>query len=229
METPIETPSAPRRRRSRIWIVVSILCTAIFGTGLSIWFDWRKPECNPLLPDLDICPMQFRTWNGTRQNLNPTLFGTTQADELIVRNYKNQKGKSITAVIAYYSDVEAGLFHNPLKLYTASGYKLLTDNLQWLTLNDGSTLHVRILSCQFMNNTETRVRAIFWYQLGGHVLYEKSDLNALHMEKPADRSTLRLAKVHLQILEIDGDDSESELKNLASDIASWLNGVKNIR
>ena len=67
-----------------------------------------------------------------------------------------------------------------------------------------------------------RIEVLYWYQLGDHIIFDRSDLENVRAELKGQEPQPRLIKVQLQIERSADDDNKDRLLELASKIAKWL-------
>lgn len=212
----------PKQRSSRaaIWIALVIaIVVAILGGWLVVG------QSTPALPrgdeDLRKLPLRLGMWKGEDQVLSAEILSRIGADVCIERTYRNLARKEIHALLAVFSNWREGLHDNPIVLYKASGWQLRSQAYEPVRINDETTF---LVSVSRWEKDQRRIVVLFWYQLGDHVLFQQSELDKLHLEGYDERSKPRLVKIQLEMSQSAFGEAESSAKQLAREIAEWLDG-----
>ena len=183
--------------------------------------DGRGQEAK--VPDVRKLPLCLGLWNGEDNFLRDEILAFLGADVCVQRTYTNAGTKSILLNLAVFSDVRRGLFQTPISCYKASGWELRSQAYEQLRINNEKFLRVSVSRWE---RKQYRVAVLFWYQLGGHVLFQRSDLEKLEVKLGDQGSRPHLVRILMQTGQSSPGEAESDLRKLACSIAQWLDGSR---
>jgi PHD/YefM family antitoxin component YafN of YafNO toxin-antitoxin module len=153
--------------------------------------------------------------------LSPEIRAAIGADVVIDRVYRNSPDAAteISAHLAVFSDWNRGIYHHPFTAYRANGWTLLNQTRESVSAAHGRSVPVSLSEWE---SKSRGVLVLFWYQLGDHVLFERSELDELRAELPNQERPPRLVKVLLQIGGSRTVVNKAALEQLAGETAKWL-------
>ncbi len=211
-----------------IFLLLGVVC--LVGCGTDNTQSSSSPAPSPQtnrgsaahdsVPDLNRMPHRFGLWQGKDTPLSPEILAAVGADVVVDRLYHNpEENTQIASHMAVFSDWDTGLRHNPMVLYKATGWKLLTVTHESISSSSMKSIQVSVSEWERGND---RVVVLFWCQLGDYVLFEQSDLNKIRSKLTGKEHPPRLLKVQLQISITRPEGDRDAVMNLAGKIARWL-------
>jgi EpsI family protein len=194
-------------------VLISLLLGAISVAGCGQ---------NSSPPDFNRIPRRLGLWEVKSESpLSPDLLAAVGADIVVDRYYRYSRDERIQvgSHLAVFSDFEKGMLHNPMKVYKATGWKLLAQNHETVPTTCGNNIQVSL--SEWEKGYET-VLVLYWYQLGDRILLDKSELDQLRSELGDQEPLDRLVKVQLQLTKTHPKGDDELVKELAGKIAKWI-------
>ena len=201
----------------RLYAIV-ILVLATYGVSRLVQAETEPPEC--ILPDWTFreMPYQLGNWHGEDTKMDPVIAAATGADIIVDRFYRDDTGVVASIHTAMFKDPADGMRHTPLTCYRAAGWakvKEVQDNLQ---LSEDVTIPVNLVTWE---KDGEHVMVLYWYQLGGHVLFDRWDMGKLRFAMRGQAKWPALIKMMIQIPASDVDDAKSRALAFAELVAKW--------
>ncbi len=203
----------------RLYAVAAIII-ATYGISRLVQAQTEPPEVDP--PDWTFrqLPTQLGTWHGEDTKLDPAIAMATGADVIVNRLYRDAAGHSVTMHAATFTDPSVGVGHSPTVCYISSGWKLINTSFENVQASKDSTIAVKLSAWEREGET---VLVACWYQLGGHVLYERLDLGGVRWTMRGQPKWPVLDKIMLQISASESEDAKTAVLAFAEQVAKWLN------
>jgi EpsI family protein len=199
----------------------AILMSLLLASGVVALVGCGKRQ-EPL--DLERMPRCLGPWEGTDTPLDPMIRATLGADVVLDRLYRHSEDQTakVSAHLAAFSDWDRGIGHDPMVVYRSCGCKLIEQTYE--TLYIGSEKNIRANLSEWKQGRRSLV-VLFWYQIGDHVLFKRSELDRLRSGLNAQQPRPLLIKIQLQTDLAGGTNVEqgkATLKQLATAIRRWL-------
>ncbi len=152
--------------------------------------DWQLSEV----------PIRLGAYRGVDRELDPRIFGALDADQVINREYRDDKaGKAITLHAAYFSKYDEAAYHNPGTCYRAAGWQLLKSEDLQLKLKDDTKDDPAPVRMDTWTKSGQTVLVVYWYQLGEHIVLDRWDMGWVRPKLASLDQWPVLVKVLLQI------------------------------
>jgi hypothetical protein len=174
------------------------------------------------LPDFRQMPLRLGSWEGEYHSMDEKLLARVGADACINATYRNSENKAISAHLAAFSNWNTGMYHNPMIVYRAAGWKFSSQSYESVQVNNGVPFRVSLSTWQKKQNW---VLVLYWYQLGDRILFQRSDLGNLDLVSHDKAPHPPLVKVLLQIDDFGTEAGKNVMKELAGEIRTWLDGA----
>ncbi len=120
----------------------------------------------------------------------------TGAEVIVNRIYRDSAGHAVVLHTAMFKNPATGIGHTPSVCYTASGWKLVNQSFENVQVSNDLAIAVKLTTWEREGET---VLVACWYQLGGHVLYERFDMGRVRWALRGQPKWPVLTKVMLQI------------------------------
>jgi len=109
--------------------------------------------------DFSTFPMTIGNWKGTDIELTEDVYEILQTRDVLVREYKDDKGDAVMIYIVY-SAKDRATFHPPEMCYLGGGMQLLNRSVESITLSNRNVLMANALT---MESKNTMVKAWYWF------------------------------------------------------------------
>jgi hypothetical protein len=172
--------------------------------------------------DLKNMPHRLGPWEGKDDPpMPPGILAATGADGVINRTYRDSNAKAIElkSHLAAYSDWKMGIFQNPMTVYKACGWKLISQTYETIPADYGKTLRVSMSEWEKNRNN---IVVLYWYQWKDQVVFDRTGLDQMRSKLSDEDKTKPLVKVQLQILKSDAKGHEEDIKKLVGKLAQWI-------
>jgi EpsI family protein len=171
--------------------------------------------------------VDFGEWRGEVTESDPKLTGASGAEITVERRYSDDAGHQVEVYTAMFKNASEGVYHSPMNCYVAQGFRQKgSTQKKPLRINDKLSIPVRVLTWERDNphGGIEQVIVVYWYQLGKHVLFGRTDLGLSVRWALAGRPEWpALTKVMMQISASDSDEAEHAILDLAERVARWEN------
>jgi EpsI family protein len=167
---------------------------------------------------IDTIPMQFGGWQGTPEELEAKIFVNTGARDVITRKYLDRHGHRIAAFVALCTSSQ-GLYHSPTNCYRTQGWNLLEISRPVLKTKTRPDTPVSLSAWEKEGD---RIYVLYWYELGDHTLFERSDMLTVRWAMLGKRVWPPMYKVLLQTSAPDADTAKAWLFELAASLRTEL-------
>jgi EpsI family protein len=203
----------------RLYAVAAII---VGTTGIG-WLVKLETEPPPVeVPDwsLRALPIQLGEWHGKEEALDPKVFAATNADVVVNRKYQDGGGHEVSLHTAMFQDHNAGVYHSPLNCYRSAGWKLVSETSETVEVAEDLTIKVNMASWE---REQDKVLVVYWYELGGHVLYSRRDLGILRLTAMRGQPKWPvLFKMMVQGPVTDLETSKTLVLDFVSQLAKWM-------
>jgi EpsI family protein len=200
------------------------------------WWGARRMDLALVPPPVEIpdwtfadMPKQLGNWQGEDTELDSVIADRTGAklDTIRDRVYRDDMGHAISMHTAMFDDPRDGVIHSPLTCYRAQGWERLSETRSIIGIDDKGELSIPISVSLWSQKGEKRLVA-YWYQLGEHVLFHRTDLGLKVRWSLAGKPAWpALIKVMLDIPAgsnpTEQADAEAALLKFAEYVAKWEN------
>jgi hypothetical protein len=186
--------------------------------------DWCYKNNDPSTKILSVnLPMKLGEWTGQNAELDEKRFVKTDAAVADNREYIDESGHRLSVHVAYFNDVDAGVWHDPTNCYRCAGWHL----------KEESTVHMDGRSSRESNAPEVYLTrwekeqtpsclVVHWYYLDGRIFYGRDGLAKARWEMRGRESWPPLVKVLLHVNGTTQADQDSVLQ-FSKQIYLWLN------
>jgi EpsI family protein len=214
----------------RLWIVVALVAAA-YGVSFLVKAgaappevqlpDWTFSELPTSLPPTEISSPQGTTWRGENAEMDPKLTAAIGADSVVDRVYRDEKGNAISMHTAIFANPAEGALHSPINCYRGAGWEEVTETSEEIQVNVERSIPVSVTTWE---RGRERVMVLYWYQIGEHVLFGRSDLLNVRWAMRGQPVWPATVKVLLQT-SAEGDlyDAKTRILDLAEQIGRWIN------
>ncbi len=165
-------------------------------------------------------PLQLGNWRGEETKLDPEIAVATGADVLVNRAYRDSMGHSLTLHTAMFKVPATGIGHSPSVCYLASGWRMLEQSFENVQVSSDLAIAVKLTKWEREGDT---IWVACWYQLGGHVLYERFDLGRVRWAMRGQPKWPPLTKIMLQSSATETEDAKTSLLGFTEQVVKWLN------
>lgn len=181
---------------------------------------------NDLKKDLNVnLPLQLGEWSGQETKSDPAIFNATGAKVAVDRIYTDNSGHKFTLHVAYYDDVEAGVWHSPLTCYPAHGWHSDSQLKQRLAVDTSPQPEV-LLTQWHQEDQPLNCLVVHWYSLGDTILYERLGLGAARFNLRGSPTWPPLVKILIQNQNNSVNDIDKEsILSFAKQVYLWLDGI----
>lgn len=149
---------------------VAILCSVLLiSFGLQLWLD-ASPAV-PLRTPLARFPVALGGWELVReQTIEDRLLAVLQADDYLLRSYRNSEGKVIDLYIGYYGNQRTGkTIHSPKNCLPGWGWQPLESGQVSLATGLAEAPPVSI-NRYLVEKDGQRALVLYWYQAHGRII-----------------------------------------------------------
>jgi hypothetical protein len=220
-------------------IAAAAIVLAIYGTMYALKAGIQPPQVvfpawchkdNDLKKELNInLPLRLGVWSGTKTELDPKIFVATGAKIAENRSYADDLGRTVSLHVAYFDDVDAGVWHSPTNCYRCSGWQCRKE--EKIPLKEGgktSAADADLASPEVYftrwEKEQEQCLVMHWYYLEGRIFYGRAGLGAARFAMRGRSTWPPMIKVLIQgrINAVSEDDKEN-LLNFSRAIFNWLN------
>ena len=215
-------------KTSSVFASIRILVVAaiIRAVALVMWYMnsalLKPPEVEMPSWTFRQLPLQFGDWQGEDTQLDRNIALATGASIIVDRLYQDVSNHGVKMHTAFFEDPSKGVYHNPMNCYRANGWTLKSETRKKIPIADNKTLEVSFTTWEL---DKERVNVVYWYQLGEHLLYGRSDLGLkVRWALRGQPKWPVLIKVMLQIpAPADAEEPEKLILAFTKRLASWIN------
>jgi EpsI family protein len=216
-------------------IVSAVIIIAIYGIMFVVQAGNRTPAVdfpnwchkdNDPKKELSInLPLQIGSWSGVKTELDPNIFNATGAKIAENRTYSDDAGHTVFLHIAYFDDVETGVWHAPTNCYRCAGWQCLAGAKMPMEIEGSPAAEVYFTHWDKESTVQCFVT--HWYYLGGNMLYGREGLPEARWSLRGRSAWPPLIKILVQNRPnaLSDDDKES-LLNFSKQIYLWLNDAE---
>ena len=193
---------------NRRGLVVTV--TLVLSFGLRIWLT-AVPE-TPRRDSLDNFPKQAGPWTMVREDvLDSATSDVLNADDYVLRRYRNESGEQVDLFIAYYKTQRAGeSMHSPKNCLPGAGWSIVKSDE--VPLRDDPA-HPVMINRYLIENNAQRALVLYWYQASGRVIANEY-WGKVYLVLDALRTGRRDGAIVRFVVPIrKGSDGNSELKS----------------
>jgi EpsI family protein len=142
--------------------ITLIAITLILCFGLRIWLS-----AVPTLPrreQFSTFPKQAGSWIMAREDtVDDATASVLQADDYLIRQYRDGKGRRVDLFIAYYKTQKAGeSMHSPMNCLPGAGWGIVE--------KDKVSMDSEIINRYLIEKNGDRALVLYWYQANGRVI-----------------------------------------------------------
>ncbi|MCC6126729.1 MAG: EpsI family protein [Pirellulales bacterium] len=174
-------------------------------------------------------PYRLGAWSGTKTELDPKIFDATGAKIAENRSYADDFGHTISLHIAYYDDVDAGVWHSPTNCYRCNGWQCREEEKMPLK-EEGKAASAGVDSSApevyftRWDKEQEQCLVMHWYYLEGRIFYDRFGLGAARVALRGRSTWPPMIKVLIQgQINAVSDDDKENLLNFSKEISNWLN------
>ncbi len=166
-------------------------------------------------------PFQLGAWSGEKTELDPKIFDATEAKIAENRVYSDDSGHTLSLHIAYYDNVDAGVWHCPTNCYRCSGWQCSKEAEIPLAV-EGSNAP-KVYFTRWKNNEGAECLVVHWYDLGGNILYDRLGMGMARMALRGRSTWPPLVKILIQnqTNAVSDEDKENQL-DFSKRVFLWL-------
>ena len=200
-------------------IIVAMLLLGIHFLGSSVRGMLTPAEV--VLPEwhLDEMPLELGDWRGQMTELDDQIFNRIGAAEANDWIYERRDGRTASAHLALFKDLDEGVWHYPANCYKASGWHNIDSREETLFVEGAPERRVSISTWSHSGRT---VKVLYWYQLGEHTIFGRLDLGKARLALAGQATWPPLVKVLLQTDADNSVEAEQALIDLGGRIHGWL-------
>jgi EpsI family protein len=203
----------------RVYAVVGVVLVA-YGISYLVQVATEPPEIEQPNWTIRELPLQLGAWHGEDFEMDPKLAVATGADVIVNRMYRDNSGHTVSLHTASFLNPAEGIYHNPLNCYAANGWLKTEEKFEEVKVADDLSIVVRLTTWEKENE---KIRVLYWFQLGRHLLYERFDLGTIRWSMRGQPTWPILVKVMVQINMSEGTDTKTAVLGFARQLAQWLN------
>lgn len=172
-------------------------------------------------PDFKQMPHHLGQWEGKDVSIPPEILAAVGADVVVDRIYHDSKNETllVKSHLAVYWDWKRGTRQDLMKIYKASGWKLLSQAYETIPISEDKKIRVSLSEWE---KDQQKTVLLYWYQLGDHILFDRAELDRISSKLSDADKTKPLIKLHLQMTKSHATEDEKEIKDLASQIGKWI-------
>jgi EpsI family protein len=147
--------------------IILVSAVLLLSFGLRTWVS-----ASPVIPtrsSLSEFPKDLDGWKLVGEDvLSDPIAGVLKADDYIMRNYQNAKGRPVDMFVAYYRTQRAGeSMHSPRNCLPGWGWQILQTDQIALTDQSGKT---EMVNRYLVEKDGQRALVLYWYQANGRVI-----------------------------------------------------------
>jgi EpsI family protein len=203
-------------------IIVALIILAVYLVATYLQAALDPPEVE--MPDWTFkqLPIQLGDWRGEDKETDKKIFIATGATIVVDRLYQDAAGHGIIMHTGFFKDPAAGVYHSPMNCYRSNGWALKSQGTEKVQITDNKTLEVSFTTWE---RERDRVYVVFWYQLGEHLLYGRSDLGfKVRWALRGQPQWPVLIKVMLQIpAPAESEEAKPLILDFTKQVATWMN------
>jgi hypothetical protein len=194
-------------------LTIALLTIVFASNGCKQQHEKKYP------PDFRQLPMHLGSWRGEENtNAAKNLSAIVQALYVVDRIYRDPNGAAVSINISVFIDWDIQR-HDPILCYRAAGWEPLGEEVERIRIAEVKAIPVSISRWR---NVIPQVQVLYWYQIEDKVLFHNEDVKKLPPDILDNKNPARLAKVMLSITEGDIEQSKMSVKDLAREIAKWI-------
>ena len=200
-------------------IIVAVLLLGIHFLGSSVRGMLAPAEV--VMPEwhIDEMPLELGEWRGQITELDDQIFNKIGAAEANDWIYERRDGRTASAHLALFKDLDEGVWHYPANCYQASGWHNIDSREETLFVEGAPERRVSISTWSHSGRT---VKVLYWYQLGEHTIFGRMDLGKARLALAGQATWPPLVKVLLQTDADNSAEAEEALIDLGGRIHQWL-------
>jgi hypothetical protein len=167
-------------------------------------------------------PMKLGEWTGQIVDLDEKRFVKTDASIADNREYIDESGHRISVHIAYFADVEAGVWHDPTNCYRCAGWHLKEESkvpMDGRSSRESDDSEVYLTRWEKEQSPSCLVA--HWYYLDGRIFYGRDGLMKARWEMRGRESWPPMVKILLQTTGTSQADQEAVLQ-FSKQVHLWL-------
>jgi EpsI family protein len=209
----------------RISIVVTMILLVYGGSKLAN-LATTPPDVELPTWKFDELPAQLGDWTGMKPTkLDENLAAATDAKFVYNRTYRDKLDHAVLLHTAIIENPSLGICHNPQICYPYNGWTNKIKEFQPLTFPVGKAEKtISVYTGLFTNDKGERVWVIYWYQIGPHVVYDRTDIGfKVRRALAGQKKWPALIKVMLQIDVSETENARGKAMELAALVAQWMN------
>jgi EpsI family protein len=205
----------------RISIAAAVILLTYWGMKLVAW-GVQLPEAELPAWKLQDLPKQLGEWTGEDKKLDERLVEAEEAEASVEREYHNASRMPIAIHIAFFSDANKGIWHNPMSCYQTGGWLLGEENK--VPIFDSQENSDKIKLCMWGKENE-KVVVGHWYQLGDLRLYTRWDMGwSTRWQMRGRQSWPVLIKILISApAGSKPDETKAQLVKFAGLVHQWIN------
>jgi len=144
-----------------------VTVTLVLSFGLRIWLT-ATPEI-PRRDTLADFPKQMGPWTMVREDvLDNATSDVLNADDYVLRGYRDESGERVDLFIAYYKTQRAGeSMHSPKNCLPGAGWSIVKSDE--VALREDSA-HPVMINRYLIENNSQKALVLYWYQASGRVI-----------------------------------------------------------
>jgi EpsI family protein len=214
--------------------LAAVIVFATYGAMFGLKFVIQPPEvvfpawCHKNNdvnnPELSInLPLQLGGWSGVKTDLDPVIFNATEAKIAENRIYTDDSGHTFSLHIAFYDNVDAGVWHCPTNCYRCSGWQCTSELKQRLGIEGSSSPEVLLTQ---WTKEDSQCLVVHWYDLGDTILYDRFGLGQARYNLRGRPNWPPLVKILIQNQNNGTSQEDKEqILSFAKQVYLWLDGV----
>ena len=147
---------------------VLVTMTLILSFGLRVWLSGAPVA--PKREGLGNFPKQAGAWTMVQENsLDDETSRVLEADDYVLRNYREESGRQVELFIAYYKTQKAGeSMHSPKNCLPGSGWEIVSTEEVALRADDQA--HPVMINRYTIQKDAEKALVLYWYQASGRVI-----------------------------------------------------------
>lgn len=214
-----ESPSVKRRSMPSVPWAGRIVFAIVALGGLALGARWAASQAVPnevrvpTREQVDAFPYELGPWKGEEDVIDEKIIVAVGADLTLNRTYRQSAVRSVSLHAAVFSYSGFSLPHPPELCYGGTGWRVRQTRDADLTLSDGTTGAIRILTLEKETGRDSAT-VLYCYQLAGPFAADRDLVRRLFWRYRGQKSRPPLVKIMLHI-----PGSGAEVEELGLDFA----------
>lgn len=215
---------------TRLYALAVLVLIAYFTSG--VFAQWLQPT-DVVFPEGNFQDLprtledseQLARWTSLEaedREKSEEEFEATDARYTVDRTYHNGKNASLSIHMALFDNFDLAMTHNPNNCYKHNGWEKIREKYLVYENADGKSSKASLIT--WKRDDGTRVRVVYWYQLGEDVFFFQPGLGRVVWRNRKNPISPPLVKVLLHLpVGPDAAEDEAALLSFIRPLEEWIN------